>query len=59
GAGDVAGAADYGPTETALALIADLETQLRAVQSEYRSLMEKEIPAYNQAIVRAGGQAIK
>ena len=41
GAGDVAGGADLGPTDTARALVADLEKQLAAVQAEY----QKVVPA--------------
>ena len=54
GAGDVAGTADYGPTETDTALVLDLERQMQAVQAEYRSVMEKDVPAYNQSIAGSG-----
>lgn len=54
GGGDVSGSADYGPTETAVGIVADLEKQLQAVQVQYKNLMEKEIPAYNQSIAGAG-----
>jgi photosystem II stability/assembly factor-like uncharacterized protein len=54
GGGDVAGSADYGPTETALGLVLNLEKQLQAVQVEYKSVMEKDVPAYNQSIAGSG-----
>jgi hypothetical protein len=54
GAGDVAGSADYGPTETAIGLVLGLENQLRAVQAEYKSLMEKDVPAYNSSLSGTG-----
>ncbi len=59
GAGDVAGSADYGPTETAIGLVLDLEKQLAAVQAEYRTLMDKEVPAYNESISASGGTPLK
>jgi len=49
GTGKYAGGADYAPTETAITLARDLETQLRAVQVQYQKLMEVDIPAYNHA----------
>jgi photosystem II stability/assembly factor-like uncharacterized protein len=54
GAGDVAGSGDYPQTETAITLVLDLERQLQAVQTEYKSLMDKEVPAYNQSISSSG-----
>ncbi|HEY1341047.1 MAG TPA: hypothetical protein VGF59_26225, partial [Bryobacteraceae bacterium] len=59
GAGDVAGTADYGPTETATGLVFDLEKQLQAVQAEYKSLMEKDVPAYNQSVAGQGIEPLK
>ncbi len=50
GAGDVAGSADYGPTETSIGLVLGLEKELAAVQAEYKNLMEREVPAYNRSI---------
>src|SRR5262249_46327809 len=50
GAGDVSGTGDYGPTETSIGLVLDLERQLQAVQAEYKALMEKDVAAYNQQI---------
>jgi photosystem II stability/assembly factor-like uncharacterized protein len=54
GADDVAGSGDYGPTETGIGLVLDLERQLQAVQAEYRSLMDKDVTAYNQSIAGSG-----
>lgn len=59
GAGDVAGSADYGPTETALGLVFDLEKQLKAVQAEYKNVMEKDVPAFNQQIQGSGLDPLK
>ena len=54
GAGDVAGSGDYGPTETAIGLVVGLETQLHAVQAEFKTLMEKDVPAYNNSLSGTG-----
>jgi hypothetical protein len=59
GAGDVAGSADYGPTETAIGLVLDLERQLQAVQAQYKSVMEKDVPAFNQQIQGSGLAPLK
>jgi photosystem II stability/assembly factor-like uncharacterized protein len=50
GAGDVAGSADYGITETQIALVLDLEKQISGVQAEYKGLLDKEVGAYNQQV---------
>src|SRR4029077_5623491 len=54
GRGDVAGSADYGPTETSIGLVFGLEKELDAVRAEYRTLMDKEVPAYNTALSGTG-----
>ena len=59
GAGDVAGSADYGPTETAIGLVLDLERQLQAVQAEYKGVMEKDVPAFNRQIQGSGLDPLK
>jgi hypothetical protein len=59
GAGDVAGTGDYGPTETDTALVLDLERQLDAVKTQYRNIMDKDVPAYNQAVSASGIAPLK
>src|ERR1017187_9906943 len=59
GAGDVARSGDYGPTETAIGLVFDLEKQLKAVQEEYKGVMEKDVPAFNQQIQASGLAPLK
>jgi len=59
GGGDVAGGADWGPTETELGLVFNLEGQLKKVQDDYKSLMDKEVPAYNQQISGSGLAPLK
>jgi photosystem II stability/assembly factor-like uncharacterized protein len=59
GAGDVAGTGDWGITETAMGLVLDLERQLDAVKAEYKTAMEKDVPAYNQGIAGSGLEPLK
>ena len=59
GAGDVAGTADYGPTETAVGLVLGLEKELQNVQAQYRSMMANDVPAYNRAIAGSGLKPLK
>ena len=54
GGGDTAGSADYGPTKTAVGLVAGLEKQIEAATAEYKALIEKDIPAFNKAIAGSG-----
>jgi hypothetical protein len=54
GAGDVAGGADYGPTDTALDLTAMIEKDLAAAKAEYRTLMDKDVPAFNKSLAASG-----
>jgi photosystem II stability/assembly factor-like uncharacterized protein len=50
GGGDVAGTADYGPTETGIALVLDLERQLAKVKAEYKRVMDRDVPDFNKSI---------
>ena len=59
GAGDVAGNGDYGPTETATAMVLDLEKQLQAVEAEYKGLMDRDVAAYNKSIEGSGLAPLK
>ena len=59
GAGDVAGTADFGPTETGIGLVLDLERQLDAVKAEYKTLMERDVPAYNKQVEGSGVAPLK
>lgn len=54
GGGDTAGSADYGPTKTAVGLVDDLEKQIQEAQAQYKTLMEKDVPAFNKAIAGSG-----
>ena len=59
GGGDVQGTGDWGPTETDTAMVLDLERQLQSVQNEYKSLMEKDVRAYNLSIAASGLEPLK
>jgi photosystem II stability/assembly factor-like uncharacterized protein len=54
GAGDVQGGADYGPTDTAVSLVADIEKQLGVASSEYNALIDKDVPAFNRILTGQG-----
>jgi hypothetical protein len=54
GGGDVAGSADYGPTQTAIGLVADFEKEIGEVQMLFQNLIDKELPAFNASIAGKG-----
>lgn len=54
GGGDTAGSADYGPTQTALDLVAELEQQIETAKAEYKALIEKDVPEFNKAAAKSG-----
>ncbi len=59
GAGDVAGTGDYGPTETSIGLVLALERELQAVQAEYKTVLDRDVAAYNSSIVGTGLKALQ
>ena len=50
GAGDVSGGADFPPTDTSVNVMESIERDLNAAKADYKSLMEREVPAFNRAI---------
>ena len=50
GAGDVAGGADFPPTDTSVGVLESVEKDLNAVKSDYKKLMDQDVPAFNRAI---------
>ncbi|MGA7351544.1 MAG: hypothetical protein WBX06_10340, partial [Acidobacteriaceae bacterium] len=50
GAGDVAGGAEYRPTDTEYGLVRDIEKDLAKAEEDYKSLMTKEVPAFNRSL---------
>ncbi len=59
GAGDVHGSGDWGATETGIGLVLDLEKTLEKVKGEYKTVMEKDVPAYNKQIESNGLAPLK
>ncbi|HEV2387211.1 MAG TPA: hypothetical protein VGS20_08145 [Candidatus Acidoferrales bacterium] len=54
GAGDVAGGADFAPTDTELDLLGGIEKELAAATASYRHLMSQEVPAFNRSLEQNG-----
>jgi photosystem II stability/assembly factor-like uncharacterized protein len=50
GGGDVAGGADFAPTDTALELLQGIETELAGAVGDYQKLIEKDLPAFNHTL---------
>jgi hypothetical protein len=49
GAGDVAGGAEFRPTDAELATLAQLERELAQAKAEFDVLLQTVVPAFNQA----------
>jgi photosystem II stability/assembly factor-like uncharacterized protein len=50
GAGDVAGGADFAPTDTSVGLMESIEKDLNAARADYKRLMDQDVPAFNRSI---------
>jgi hypothetical protein len=50
GAGDVAGGADFPPTDTSVSLMETIEKDLSGAKADYKRVMEQEVPAFNRAV---------
>jgi photosystem II stability/assembly factor-like uncharacterized protein len=48
GAGDVAGGADYAPTESAISWLGDIEKELDSARSNYKRLVEGDLASFNK-----------
>ena len=59
GAGDVAGGADFPPTDTSVAVVETIEKDLNAARAEYKKVMEQEVPAFNRAIAGTTAPLVK
>ena len=55
GAGDVAGAGDYGPTDTSVALLSQIEEDMNKGEASYKELMSTTVPAFNRVVASKGG----
>ena len=52
GGGDVAGGVGYGPTDTAMTLLQMLEKDLTAAESDVQTLLDKDVPEFNRALLQ-------
>ncbi len=59
GAGDVAGGADFRPTDTSLELLAELEQKLAGSKAEYESLLSTEVAAFNRMMTEKNAPVVK
>jgi hypothetical protein len=50
GAGDIAGGADFAPTDTSVSVMEGIEKDLNAARADYKRLMEQDVPAFNRSI---------
>jgi photosystem II stability/assembly factor-like uncharacterized protein len=50
GGGDVAGSADFAPTETQIGLLTTFETEMAGVDADYRKVLKEDLPAFNQVL---------
>ena len=48
GAGDEAGGADFRPTDTQVAVLAEIEKDLAVARSDYKKVMDTDVPAFNK-----------
>jgi hypothetical protein len=49
GAGDVAGGADYKPTDASMSWLADLEKGLAAAKAAHKALMDGDVAAFEKS----------
>ncbi|MBK5255709.1 MAG: sialidase [Vicinamibacteria bacterium] len=59
GAGDVAGGADFRPTDTSIQLLAELEQKLAASKAEYEALLSTEVAAFNRMMTEKNAPVVK
>jgi hypothetical protein len=50
GGGDVAGGADFAPTDTQLELLKTFESQMTDVDTEFRNFVREDLPAFNRSL---------
>ena len=50
GAGDVAGGADFRPTDAQLVTLREQEAQMSAANAEFQKFLKNELPAFNQKL---------
>jgi hypothetical protein len=52
GAGDVAGGAEFAPTDSEYAQLKDLEQKLGKAEADYKHLMTNTLPAFNRTLLK-------
>ena len=50
GGGDVAGGADFTPTDAQLSTLHDLEAEMSAANAEFQQLLKSDLPAFNRTL---------
>jgi photosystem II stability/assembly factor-like uncharacterized protein len=50
GGGDVAGGADFAPTDTEMESLKGFETEMAAVDADYQKAMKEDLPAFNRTL---------
>jgi photosystem II stability/assembly factor-like uncharacterized protein len=50
GGGDVAGGADFAPTDTQMELLKTFETEIAAVDADYLKVIKEDFPAFNRSL---------
>jgi photosystem II stability/assembly factor-like uncharacterized protein len=53
GGGDVAGSADFAPTESQLGLLKTYEAELASVDADFGKILQDDLPAFNRALESA------
>ncbi len=53
GGGDVAGGADFAPTDTQMELLQGFEAEISATDASYEKMMKEDLPALNHALEQA------
>ncbi len=53
GGGDVAGSADFAPSETQLGLLKTFEDDMVSVDSDYQNILQSDLPPFNRALAQA------
>ena len=59
GAGDVAGGADFRPTDTSLALLDEIEAKLLASKAEYDALLATDVAAFNKTMADKNAPGVR
>jgi photosystem II stability/assembly factor-like uncharacterized protein len=58
GGGDVAGGADFAPTDTQMQLLQAYESEISAVDADYQRVMKDDLPTLNRALGQGSGVSI-